>query len=262
MTIAQPLLDFWYANHALTPLCRRTPWGVVIADERFRDVWDANHASDLESSPGITMEDIRAELWPPLDASSAAYEHVEFWDPEEAMPALQEMRSTAEHRDPDVVMVNDGMEPAPNPADLTVEEVLDPEQSFWAWYRETKNEFGNRLSDAVEDQMVRRDREVHRPAGMRWFVSTIDGRRAGFAALFSLAGVGYIESVVTMPRYRRRGVATATVARAARESFEAGDSLVHLLAEKGGSPQRLYERLGFRVVAEVESFTRPRPRSR
>jgi hypothetical protein len=39
-------------------------------------------------------------------------------------------------------------------------------------------------------------------------------------------------------------------------STDVGDGLVHLLAERGGRPQALYERLGFRVVLEVESFTR------
>ena len=45
----------------------------------------------------------------------------------------------------------------------------------------------------------------------------------------------------------------------ARATDKAGDEMVHLLAERGASPQSLYERLGFRVVAEVDSFTRPLP---
>jgi ribosomal protein S18 acetylase RimI-like enzyme len=40
-------------------------------------------------------------------------------------------------------------------------------------------------------------------------------------------------------------------------SAERGDELVHLLSEKDGAAQRLYERLGFRVRAEVVTFTRP-----
>jgi hypothetical protein len=39
-------------------------------------------------------------------------------------------------------------------------------------------------------------------------------------------------------------------------SVEAGDAHVFLLAENAGAPQRLYERLGFRVAAPIESFTR------
>jgi predicted GNAT family acetyltransferase len=68
--------------------------------------------------------------------------------------------------------------------------------------------------------------------------------------------VGYLDNVVTMPPFRRRGVASATVTAAVGASLGSGDRHVFLLAEKDGDPQRLYERLGFRVRSPIESFTR------
>ena len=93
------------------------------------------------------------------------------------------------------------------------------------------------------------------PKGAKWtpaprVVSTIHYRQDG---------VGYLDGVVTLPPFRRRSVASATVTAAVGASVANGDALVHLLAEEAGDPQRLYERLGFAVAGRVESFTRPLP---
>ncbi len=104
--------------------------------------------------------------------------------------------------------------------------------------------------------MFRRDLEVFLPRGLRFFVGFVEGQMAGQATLLGIDGVSYLDSVVTRPEFRGRGVATATVLRAVQAGIERGDDLVHLLAVKDSGPQRLYERLGFRVEAEVVSFTR------
>jgi predicted GNAT family acetyltransferase len=82
---------------------------------------------------------------------------------------------------------------------------------------------------------------------------------AGFVGLLSLDGIGYLDSVVTLPSFRRRGVATAGVLHVVRESLDGGDRLVHLLADEDDAPQRLYERLGFRTRARVRSATTKLP---
>jgi ribosomal protein S18 acetylase RimI-like enzyme len=85
----------------------------------------------------------------------------------------------------------------------------------------------------------------------------MNGEPAGYTSLLSSEGVGYLDNVVTMPPFRRRGVATGTVIAAVRSSLRSGDDRVFLLAERGGNAQRLYERLGFRVRSQIESYTRP-----
>jgi ribosomal protein S18 acetylase RimI-like enzyme len=80
---------------------------------------------------------------------------------------------------------------------------------------------------------------------------------AGQTTLLGIDGVGYLDSVVTRPEFRRRGVASATVLRAVEAATERGDRLVHLLTVKDSGPQRLYERLGFQLAAEIVTFTRP-----
>jgi ribosomal protein S18 acetylase RimI-like enzyme len=102
--------------------------------------------------------------------------------------------------------------------------------------------------------LYRRDIEVFLPRGLRFFVGFVDGQMAGQATLLGIGGVGYLDSVVTRPEFRRRGVATATVLRAVQASIDRGDDLVHLLAVKDSAPQRLYERLGFREDARMVTY--------
>jgi GNAT superfamily N-acetyltransferase len=247
--------SFWYAAMELGQRCERTAWGAVATDDRFPLVWDANTAAVLVPDDGLHLEGIRSALLPALFQVGASAEHVEFWETSVENPALKEYRRRGERPDPDVVMVFDGQLPDPQ-SGVRVEEVTDPDPSFWPWYRDSLREFGMELSEDVLDQMVRRTREVLLPAGVRWFVGSVAGEPAGYASLISLEGTGYLDNVVTMPDYRRRGIASATVIAAVAASLQTGDEHVFLLAERAGDPQRLYERLGFQVAALTESFTR------
>jgi ribosomal protein S18 acetylase RimI-like enzyme len=246
---------FWYASIELGLRTARTSWGAVATDQRYPLVWDANNATVLEPAKGLTAAAIRADLGPALRAAGAPYEHVEFWDTSAGGPALEEYRRTGQRPDPDVVMVLDRLAPPGGEAGVQTLEAR-PDRSFWDWYRESLREFGTAQSEDLLDQMSGRAAEVFVPAGLRFYVGLLDGQRVGYASLLSLERVGYLDNVVTMPSFRRRGVASATVRAAVLASLAGGDRHVFLLAEKDGEPQRLYERLGFRVQAAIESFTR------
>jgi GNAT superfamily N-acetyltransferase len=257
MALPDSVRAFWYEMCALSNRATRTPWGVVATDPRFPLVWEANMACVMEAAPELTLGEIQSALHPALRQAGAVYEHVEFWEPSRIGPALEEARARRQHGDPDVVMVRQGtVQLAPLPADVEVQEVRVPEPRFWPWYRSSLAQFGMRLSETVLDQMMERTRSVSMPAGMRWFVATIDGEPAGYTSLISLAGVGYLDGVVTMPGFRSRGVATATILRAVEASGRAGDAEVFLLTDPAGNARPLYERLGFRVAAQVEGCTR------
>jgi GNAT superfamily N-acetyltransferase len=269
MTLPEPLRSFWSAWGALNPVCDPTPWGLVVADPRFPAVWESNHAAVFSDHRTITPEEIRDSLLPVLHRARALYEHVEFWDPPLRCRALRAMRAEADHSGVDSVMVFEG-DPAGLPDDrepgVRVRHLRRPGARFWQVYTTSRSEFGGSMDEATIRALVRRDREVLVPGGLQTFAGYVDGELAGFASLISLAGVGYVDNVVTLPRFRRRGVASATTGRAVRESLANGDGMVHLLTAEGGGPVRLYEGLGFRPRAAVASVTRRlrpdgRPRS-
>jgi len=253
--LPEPVLSFCYAASELVPGTRRTPWGFVTVDPRFPSIWDANNATVLEPSPDLRAEDIDAVLTPELRRAGASHHHVEIWETSVESPALRAMRRRGGRTRPDVVMMSERIVDA-EPGAVEVREV-DPDEDFWPWVRASLNEFGTEHSNEVLDQLEGRTRTVFIPAGLRWFVGFVDGDRAGYTSLLSLRGVGYLDNVVTMPQFRGRGVASATVGKAIRASHASGDHALFLLTEEDNPARRLYERLGFRVRAKVESFTRP-----
>jgi ribosomal protein S18 acetylase RimI-like enzyme len=256
--LPEPVRRFWSAALELSPNAERCDWGYVETDARFPDVWDANNATVLTPRTDLTLDEVLDELRPCLRAAGARSEHIEFWEPGVDSPALREARSIGMKDRIDVVMTFEGGSSSP-PAAVEVEELREPPEDFWPWYRAGLNEFETAvvLAEEVLDQLVARTRDVFVPAGTRFFVARVDGERAGYASLLRLEGVGYLDSVVTMPEYRRRGVASSTVMAAVEASRSAGAEVTFLLADDGGEPSRLYERLGFRVASRIETLNRP-----
>jgi len=260
VALPEPVRRFCYAAWGLEAGARRTPWGVVTADVRHPLIHDANNACVLEADPTLTPETIREALHPLLEAAGVAFEHLEFWEASDRVPALRELRLGGAAHATDLVMVLDrARQTRRAPPAVVVEEVRDPDPDFWPWYRRAFREFDGDLTDTVLDQLTERSREIFHPAGLRWYVGAIDGERAGYTSVLPCEGVAYLDNVVTMPAFRRRGVATATVTAAVASAVEDGCECVFLLAEAGAPPARLYERLGFRTRAQVETFHRSFP---
>jgi ribosomal protein S18 acetylase RimI-like enzyme len=63
-------------------------------------------------------------------------------------------------------------------------------------------------------------------------------------------GVSEVAGVATVERWRRRGLAGAVTAAAAREAFSAGAELC-VISPGGEAAQRVYERAGFRRMATI-----------
>jgi ribosomal protein S18 acetylase RimI-like enzyme len=249
---------FWTALIELSPAAEPFEWGFVQTDPRFPDVWDANNATVLTPTEGLSLTAITDELVPRLRATGASAEHVEFWETDVETPALREARAIGTKDRTDVVMVFDPALSEHRPS-VEVQEVGWPDDAFWPWYRRSLIEFDptDLLPEHVLDQLVERTRRVFVPAGERFFLGLIDGVPAGYTALLRLDGVGYLDNVVTMPEFRRRGVASSTVLAAVQASRAAGDDAVFLLADEHGRPRDLYERLGFREAGRIETLNRP-----
>lgn len=79
----------------------------------------------------------------------------------------------------------------------------------------------------------------------RLYLGLLDGQPAGTCDLFAAEGWGRIESVMTRPEFRRRGVASALVARAVADSLQNGHTETYLFTEPDSDAERLYTRLGF-----------------
>jgi len=258
VTLPEPILSFWKASLRLHRSVHETSWGSLVTDARYPHVYEANHASILRPAPMLTLEDVRDELLTELEEAGATHEHIEIMDADDDSPALRELLASPGEHDPDLVMVYEGDGLTTHaPPGISVRELTKPDHGFWQEYRLVPNEYGESLPDQVLDEMLARVQELFVPAGERFFVGTVEGAVAGMVSVLTLEGVAYIDNVVTLSPFRGRGIATAGVTQAVSVSLEAGADVVFLLAEEGGAPQRLYERMGFVARRRCYGFTRP-----
>ena len=81
---------------------------------------------------------------------------------------------------------------------------------------------------------------------VRLYLARRGGEPAGTALLYSDHGMGYVDLVGTLPGHRRRGVASALVARAVADSRALGHRWTSLETEPDSDAERVYRRRGFR----------------
>jgi ribosomal protein S18 acetylase RimI-like enzyme len=91
----------------------------------------------------------------------------------------------------------------------------------------------------------------------RWhsYVGYVDGQPATTSALLITDGIAGVYFVATPEAFRKRGFGEAITSHAVREGAAAGCRVATLQASQMGRP--VYERMGFRLVAQYKTFVRP-----
>jgi GNAT superfamily N-acetyltransferase len=254
--LTDDLIDFWRALDGQLERVEPVPWGAVVTDARFPDVWDANYARVETGEEALSLADVARSLDPAIDAAGAAAFHVVMFRPEATTRLLTELSSRGDRLSWDVVMSHEGeLAEMTNdrPGDPRDVEELSVDQELWdrlagslAWFSITEPE--------VVRQLLRLEREAMDPGTMkRWFGVRDDrGEVMTLAALVLLGGLAYVDDVVTFPEARGRGYAHAVVTRLVEEARASGARRTFLLVDPAG-PVPLYERLGFREVTRIAS---------
>jgi GNAT superfamily N-acetyltransferase len=112
------------------------------------------------------------------------------------------------------------------------------------------------------DQSEIRDARFDLVANGRWFAAPARGEPCSCCVLYERDGVGQVETVLTTPEARNRGLARAVVTAAANASRKAGHELTFIVADADDWPWKLYERLGFDRVGVYCSFLLKPPQLR
>jgi GNAT superfamily N-acetyltransferase len=248
-----PIVRFFAAIDALLEHTEPTWWGAVVTDSRFPDVYDLNYARVDAAAPDLELRDVEAPLLPALRASGAHHFHVVVFAPAGCPQLMEDLRQAGHTVAWDSVMEFDaGRRQRESPHHRVLE--LNPANAeLWTLQDRLFREFG------VEDREARRQlvtwsRDVLVPAGRRWFGVRVAGRISGMGSMHVQAGVAYVDDVLTLPGFRRRGVATSIVNRLAAEGLSQGAEHVLLLSDEPG-PTRLYRLLGFVETGRVASVT-------
>jgi len=245
--LPEPLHRFWISLDELVADVQPTPWGAVVTDARFPDVWDTNYAR-VDVATDVSVATIEADLLPALLRVRVDGEPV---DPSFKVRAGQELVVEIPPSEPDVLL---------RAEDIAVEELPPADELWTAAAGSMRDSFGIEPAAAVE-QLLTLERAVLAPAGKRWFAVRDDhGRPVSLGTLLVLAGTGYVDNVATDPAARGRGYAGAIVTRIAHETREAGAAGPFLLTDPG-SPAvvRFYERRGFASAGFLVSTKGPMP---
>ena len=114
--------------------------------------------------------------------------------------------------------------------------------------------------EEVVRQLVAAQHRRRLGVDVRYFAARADGELASYCELFSDGDTAQVESVMTLERFRGRGLAKEVVSHAVREALAARHSLVFLVAEDEDWPKELYRRLGFEPRGHTwEIIREPRP---
>jgi ribosomal protein S18 acetylase RimI-like enzyme len=87
------------------------------------------------------------------------------------------------------------------------------------------------------------------------YVARAGGELVGFVVLVPGASfVGYIQSVVTVPEWRGKGIGTSLMTYAEERIFRENPNVFVLVSSANTRARALYERLGYTAVGELEDF--------
>jgi GNAT superfamily N-acetyltransferase len=259
--LPEPLHRFWISLDELVAAVQPTPWGAVVTDARFPDVWDTNYAR-VDVATEVAVATIEADLLPALLRAGVRVEHVVSFHHEAHGELLAELSARGHRISWDLAMVLDGTGGGAGAIeeDIAVEELPPADELWTAAAGSMRDSFGIEPAAAAE-QLLTLERDVLAAAGKRWFAVRDDhGRPVSLGTLLVLAGTGYVDNVATDPAARGRGYAGAIVTRIAQETREAGAAGPFLLTDPG-SPAvvRFYERRGFASAGFLVSTKGPMP---
>lgn len=106
------------------------------------------------------------------------------------------------------------------------------------------------------DRAVARE---HFAAGrFAFYLATLEGSAVGAAAVCAAEGATGVHGLATLPAARRRGVATALLARLGADARERGNDVLVLATARGGAAAAFYGCLGFRPVRTLRVFVHRR----
>ena len=235
----------WALERAIQDRCARTrlefEYGTALLNGALRRVYDANFVRFERGLHHLTADVVETAA----DDLQASLSHrkVVIPDAGAGQRVAEQLAERGWRAYTLVTMAYDG--PREREGQPAAFEQVDPKAVRVA--RQDALDDGRRDADAAR-QIVAFTELIAGAVPARLFAARSAGEIGSFCALFQSDGLGQIDEVTTIERYRRRGLAAAVVEAALRASLDAGDELTFLVADEGDWPMEWYGRLGFRPI--------------
>jgi N-acetylglutamate synthase-like GNAT family acetyltransferase len=225
------------------------PGGFAVLDDRYPASYEHNQ---LYVTARVTAGVVVAEADRLLRQRSHRF--VTALDGDVARRITPGMLAAGFREEGTVVMLLTGRPDAPRGASIhavrvPLEEVREADARAW------DERFPGLRADVVE-QLFERRYTTAAACDLTTHVVRSDGAVVAWCNLYRVGREAQVESVNTLPPWRRRGFARAVVLDAVSAAREAGCELVFLVADRDDWPRDFYGRLGFEVIAEQRSFVR------
>lgn len=234
------------------PFCR------IVRDPAHPNVWDANHVSHIRAA---APDDIAAVL----EAADLHLPHCahRLFVIDPATPPAFAARLALDgygERRPTIQMVLDGAVRATPPAVSLRPVSFEADwQALGALLAHDHAEGGRTAGPLAGDVTAGILAGYRRKApAYQFYLATVEGEDCAYGAGVHCdeARLGVVEDLFTLPRFRRRGIATAIIGRAVADLHRAGINQVMIGAHAGEPPARLYAALGFVPVCLTREYLR------
>jgi ribosomal protein S18 acetylase RimI-like enzyme len=232
-----------------------TAHGVVLLAPDLPDVWSRNYLLLGGGHGYVSAADLAEEVDGVFKPLGLRHRKVEVWDDATGarlQPGFQKLGWSSEC---DVIMV--ARRPPDREVDTSAVEEVDLDELVPAWSESWRLD-PHVFAEDVARQLIENKRRLPGTIDTRFFAARADGEVAAYCELYSDGKTAQIENVLTLERFRNRGLARATVSKALGEATASGRDLVFLIADRDDWPKELYGKLGFDVVGRIWEFLLPR----
>ena len=229
-----------------------------LRNRRSPDIYDANHVAEARPTTPAQVEEFLAAV----DREYAAVKHrrfdVDYRTPPEFVARL--VLEGYEREDGLISLLEGELLGAP-PKEFDIRPLKT--EADWGAYRELMfkdwREHIAQQKRKVKEEIARQMFETKRlkQPPVQYFMAYVEDKPvAYFNSWAGIDGVGQVEDLYTLPKFRKRGIARALIHHCVADARAKGAGPVIIAANPTDTPKHIYAAMGFRPVAVQSHYTK------
>lgn len=236
-----------------------TPYCHIVADPAHPDVWDSNHADAVTARTDAEIAGVFAAMDRHIGHCSSRVIHTDAFTPDAFLARLALDGFTERPVTIQMALRGEPTNRGPPIALRAVASDADWDalcQLARADHVEGRRTSGIDISPEISAGLVAGYR--NKSGDYHFHLAMQDGNAVAYGAHAAAPnGAGMIEDLFTLPLARRRGIATAMIARFTDRLRASGCHTVFIGAVANEQPKQLYARLGFHPVTLSRMWVKP-----
>ncbi len=222
------------------------------------DIYDANHVAGARPATPAQIEEFLAAAEREYEAAMHRRFDVDYRTPPEFVARL--VLEGYEREDGLLSVLEGGLlGPPPDDYDIRPLDTKADWEAYWELmikdWREHVRQQKRKVKDEIAQQMLKVKRLKQPP--VQYFMACVkDKPVAYFNSWAGIDGVGQVEDLFTLPKFRKRGIARALIHHCVADARAKGAGPVIIAADPNDTPKQIYAAMGFRPVAVLSHYTR------